>query len=183
MTTNLQTGTTTKTTRIPHLILEPLLLPIPHGPALRYRVAPHPRCLSNRFIVTKTTKTRDWSFPHMFTNRQFLPPSSRTCHLFSPTFTTMMYKPRKTAPTTNPSAIRGNPSTPPKKACRTYRSNRFAIRLVVTAPSTSLPSGQFARCADLLTVSVPTAFLIFFCFLYYKASGFEGKFVLRGCRA
>ena len=49
----------------------------------------------------------------------------------------MTCKLRKTALTTDPSpVIHGNLSTLPKKAYRTYRSNRFAIRLVVTAPST-----------------------------------------------
>ena len=78
MTTNPPTGAT-----IPLLILDPLSLPNPHDPALHYRVTPHPRCLSDRFIMTKMTKTQDWSFPCVFTSQQFFPELSDLSSLLS----------------------------------------------------------------------------------------------------
>ena len=73
----------------------------------------------------------------------------------------MAHNQRRTVLTAGPSLVIWESSpTFLRRACPTSHSDRFAIRLVVTVPSTSLQRGQCVRYAGLSVVLVPTTFLI-----------------------
>jgi len=127
--------------------------------------------------VTQTTKTLGWCFPRVFASRLFPPRNSRTFLLSSPTFTTMTCKARRAALTTGPSPWESLP-TFLRRACRTYHSDHFAIKLEATAPSTSSPNGPCARYADFLIALVHTTFLIISRFLF-PSRGFTKPLVSR----
>jgi len=116
----------------------------------------------------KTTKALGSLCPHMFASRPFHQ-SSQTFLLASPTFATATCKPRRTVLTTKPCLVPWESwSIFLRKACHTYRCDLSAIKLVVTAPSTSLRSGLCVRYAELSIVLIPTTFLIIAYYTFTK---------------